>query len=133
MKISFSFLVLLTAIAMVTGCGGSQPTLGYSPKSKDRMSEVANMYNGYITASKGSLPKKLSDLDPFEPANQYGYAGIRDGEIIMGWGGSKTAESGSIVQAHDKNAAQAGGFVLMQDGTVKEMTASEFGSAKKAK
>jgi hypothetical protein len=130
---TFTALLASCLLLWVSGCGGSSTTMGYSPKSKERMGEVANMYNAFLSASKGGLPKKLSDLDPFEPANQYGYAGIRDGEIIMTWGGSKSAESASIVQAHDKNAGQSGGHVLMQDGTVKEMSAAEFNSAKKAK
>ena len=123
--------VLMVAIS--AGCGGTATQLGYTPKSKDRMDEVGAMYKSYMAANKGNLPKKLSDLDPFEPANQYGFAAIRDGEVVMFWGGAKSGDSGSIIQAHDKSISSTGGFVLMQDGTVKEMSASEFGSAKKAK
>lgn len=126
-----SALVLMVAVS--AGCGGTATQLGYTPKSKDRMDEVSAMFKSYIAANKGNLPKKLSDLDPFEPANQYGFAAIRDGEVVMFWGGAKSTESASIVQAHDKSVASTGGFVLMQDGTVKEMSAAEFGSAKKAK
>ena len=44
-----------------------------------------------------------------------------------------SASGADVVLAHEKKVPESGGYVLMQDGTVKEMSASEFGSAKKAK
>jgi hypothetical protein len=59
---------------------------------------------------------------------------LRSGEIGCVWGTilSTAANASSAVLAYEKKAATEGGWVLMQDGKVKRMTASEFQAAPKA-
>jgi hypothetical protein len=57
---------------------------------------------------------------------------IRSGDIVYYWGAGYV-DGGDKVVAYEKKVPTEGGFVLLQDGKVKEMSASEFQSAPKAK
>ena len=57
---------------------------------------------------------------------------ISGGQCVVVWGcGIKSGSS--AVLAYGKDAETKGGPVLLQDGTVKSMTAAEFAAAPKAK
>ena len=56
--------------------------------------------------------------------------GINSNEIVYIYGTGFEAGSNKVV-AYDKQAETAGGLVLLQDGTVKQMTADEFKAAPK--
>jgi hypothetical protein len=43
------------------------------------------------------------------------------------------SQGNSAVLAHGKECGESGGWVLLRDGTVKEMSASEFQNAPKSK
>jgi hypothetical protein len=122
-------VVMCLLAAAPVGCDSSSGKPGYSPKGEERLHEVWAMYQAYIGARKRP-PARLTDLEPYEPANIYGYAALNNGDLVMLWGGS--AGSGPAVLAYEKDAPQQGGAVLLQDGTVKHMTAEEFQAAPKA-
>jgi hypothetical protein len=63
-----------------------------------------------------------------------GYSAVEKGEIVVVWGTTVAGEGGgggTGVVAYEKSAPDSGGAVLLQDGTVKQMTAEEFKSAKR--
>ena len=64
-----------------------------------------------------------------------GFQALESGDCIAVWGAgiSDAAGAGSAVLVYDKNVPQQGGYVLMQNGEVKKMTAQEFQAAPKAK
>ena len=121
-----------TALAMGCRRSADSPGAGYTPDSRERLIEIGSMYKAYTTDHRDA-PRKLSDFDPYEPANQGGFAWIRDGACVMLWGG-KPPEAGSsaVVLAYEAKVPHEGGLVLMQDGTVVEMNAAQFGAAPKA-
>jgi hypothetical protein len=53
-------------------------------------------------------------------------------EIVYQWGARIDPAGGETVLAYEKKAPSEGGWVLMQDGTVKQITADEFKAAPKA-
>lgn len=123
---------LTCLLAALAGCGSAAVKQGYTPKTEDKLREVWAMYKGHLDARKRP-PARLSDLDPYEPANIYGYADLRDGGLVIFWGGSApSAGAGARVLAYEKDAPEQGGFVLFQDGTVKHLSAAEFQAAPKA-
>jgi hypothetical protein len=56
---------------------------------------------------------------------------IRSGDIVYMWGAGHVP-GGTQVVAYEKRVTTECGFVLLQDGTAKEMTAAEFQAAPKA-
>ena len=57
-------------------------------------------------------------------------AAVADGEVTVYWGAA--LGQGQSIVAYEKNAPTAGGWVLLQDRTVKQLSAEEFQSAAKA-
>jgi hypothetical protein len=124
--------VLVFLLAALTGCGTPTAKPGYTPPVEDKLREVWAMYKAHVDARKRP-PARLADLDPYEPANLNGYADLRDGGLVILWGGAvPSAGAGARVLAYEKDAPQQGGYVLFQDGTVKHLSAAEFQAAPKA-
>ena len=76
-------------------------------------------------------PTKLAELESVEPMIPVAAPAIRSGDVVYLWG-SAYSSGGTLVVAYEKKVAAEGGYVLLQSGTVKEMTAAEFQSAPKA-
>ena len=85
-----------------------------------------------LAAEGRKPPAKLAELEPVEPMLPTAGPAIRNGEVVYLWGAAYAA-GGDKVVAHEKQTPTDGGHVLLQDGTVKAMTADEFRSAPKAK
>ena len=57
---------------------------------------------------------------------------LREGTLVYLWGATYAADIEKVA-AHEKKVPAEGGWVLLQSGTVREMTADEFKAAPKAK
>jgi hypothetical protein len=77
-------------------------------------------------------PARVADLAAVEPMVPLAAQDLRSGDIVYFWGAglSSGGNASSTVMAHEKKVPAEGGWVLMQDGTVKRMSADEFRSAK---
>lgn len=123
--------VLLSAAVL-----GSTPGCGETPKTPDSLpmeeqfQDLGGLIQEYQDARK-KAPTKVQDLTEFEPAHPRGYTLLSSGQAVYVWGVG--ISSGTSVLAHEKDAEQKGGCVLLQDGSVKTMSASEFAAAPKAK
>lgn len=98
------------------------------------MEEIASMLAAN-KVSNVSPPARLDDLEPFEPNLPLSAAEIRSGEIVYIWGaGLSTAPAAAnTILAYEKKASIEGGWVLMQDGTAKQMTTEGFNATPKAR
>lgn len=76
-------------------------------------------------------PTKLADLHRYEPLAEVGFAGLKDNRITYLWGAGYKAGGTGIV-AYESGADTKGGWVLLEDASVKQMTAAEFASAPKS-
>jgi hypothetical protein len=119
----------LLALGLFGGCRGTTPT-GHTPERKEVLGEIGAMYNAYVNEHR-SAPRSLTDLDPYEPANQAGFRALRDGECVLYWGPPPKADPAATILAYDKSVPETGGCVLLLDGTIKELSASEFRDAPK--
>src|SRR5262245_61535467 len=119
--------------AAAGGCSGSGKTV-YVPTEKDKLQEIAQMLRT-VEADKTRPPARLADLGAVEPMLPLSAQDLRSGAIVYVWGArlSSGGDASSAVLAYEKKAPAEGGWVLMQDGTVKKMTAAEFGAAPKAR
>lgn len=118
-------VVVVLAAGFLAGCGGPAETPGHTPEQEELLKEVWDMYKAHVDDRKRS-PARLADLDPYEPAAIHGYVAVRDGEVVLLFGGPT---AGGTVLAYEKKVPQEGGAVLLRNGTVRQMTAEEFGAA----
>jgi hypothetical protein len=78
------------------------------------------------------MPANMAQMEAYDPLYPTACVGLVRGEIAYQWGVGLNPAGKEKVLAYEKKAATDGGAVLMQDGTVKQMTAEEFKAAPKA-
>ena len=120
-------LAAQVALLPLLGCAGTKAT---PSTSQGKLEEVREMLKT-LQSDKAKPPAKAADLGAVEPYLPTSAADLRSGEIVYVWGAGLSG--GNAVIAYDKKAPTDGGWVLLQDGTVKQMSAAEFSSAPKAK
>jgi hypothetical protein len=129
---------IVAAAALVASAAGCQQssTAPVAPKAQSAdasLNELAQLFQAFAQEKKRP-PKDMADLASITPEPPAATLGIQEGKIVVLWGGSYvTGSAGSVILAHETAAPTKGGYVLLQDGTVKKMTAAEFQSAPKAK
>lgn len=131
-----SLTVCLAMVVGLSACSSKKtdPNAG-APTPTDALQQVANMIRDH-TSSKGKPPAKLADLAGFKNHYNIGYTAVESGEVVVVWGAWVAGEGGGEgtgVVAYEKAAPDSGGAVLLQSGTVKQMTADEFRAAPKGK
>lgn len=124
-------LTAAVVLAAATGCGGSGQQAGNpAGVTKESMAELKEMVEHYQKQKKHP-PAKAADLSPMEPAFPDAVRLLASGECAYAWGAGLEPGKQAVL-AYPKNAVDSGGPVLLQDGTIREMTAAEFASAPKA-
>ena len=126
-------LAVLAASGMTMGCGGSgggTAQTNNGPTAKQALEDLVALLKFSAEENK-KPPGRPADLERFDALYMSATLGISRKEIVYHWGTSLTG--GSAVVAYEVNAPAAGGWVLLQDGTVKKMSASDFQAAPKAK
>lgn len=107
------------------GCGDSPRTGKPETVSvEEKLKDLAILYKDF-QAERKKPPQKQSDLAEFEPNHIQAFTGVSAGEIVVVYGvAMDPAKGGTRVVAHEKDAATAGGWVLLQDGSVKKLDAA---------
>ena len=129
---SFGLVVCLLAVC-AQGCARA-PLPPPAPTGAEGLQEMVGVYK-YIEYSKLPLPRKPDDFNDFVDSMPAALQRVKDGEYVVAWGVGRSAAAGAggQVLVYEKKAPTEGGAVLLRDGTVKQMTAAEFGAAPKAK
>lgn len=127
------FLSAVSLLSLVSGCGAPAPTPLVST-GEDALRELAEVYK-YLDYAKSPPPSRAEDLDNYLDSLHSALPRIKSGEIEVVWGARLTATppASNGLLAFEKKAATDGGAVLLRDGTVKQMTAAEFTTAKQIK
>ena len=101
--------------------------------NKDMLLEFAELLKAHVRDHK-KPPSKAADVASYEPIYPTAHVGIVKKDIVYPWGVGLTSggDAGSTVLAYQKDVETKGGWALMQDGTVKELTAEQFKAAPKA-
>lgn len=123
--------VVVVAVALAAGCTGpSGPaSTATGPTGKQALDDLAALLK-QVAADGKKPPARAADLEPYDAAFLSASLGISRKEIVYRWGAGLTG--GPAVVAHETAVPEKGGWVLLQDGTVKEMTAADFAAAPKA-
>ncbi len=124
-------LVLLTA----AGCSGqtAAPEKRAGPTAADGLGNLRDLFR-LAASGKAALPKSLAEFTSQEPFYPVAGPFVLSGEIGCAWGAGlkQGPEAAKRVLAFETRAAQDGGWVMFQDGTIREVTAEEFAAAPKA-
>jgi hypothetical protein len=100
----------------------------------DGLGNLRDMFR-QAAAGKATLPKSATEFTAVEPLYPVAGPFVLAGAIDCAWGaGLKEGVAAAAAKrlAWDKGAAEAGGWVLFQDGTIREVTSAEFAAAAKA-
>lgn len=133
---SVAAFVAATAIA-AAGCGGGggpKDPATTGPKPNDGLQDLKTLLDA-VKSGQQKAPKSAAEMAAIEPMFPAAGAFIQNGSIEYVWGttlGSGPDATKRMVGFETK-AAKEGGFVLLQDGTLKEVSAAEFGGLEKAK
>jgi hypothetical protein len=124
---------MITSFAI--GCGDGPPR-DSKPAGPTAADALANLRDLYTQASQGkvSLPKNLAEFTALEPFFPVAGLFVLGGQIDCDWGAGLKASATSSKHrlAFESGAAQSGGWVLFQDGSIREVKADEFQSLLKA-
>jgi len=94
------------------------------------MEELSSVIQA-VAQQKQKPPTKLADLQRFEPIASAALPALASGKYVFLWGaGYKPGGTGIV--AYEAAAETKGGWVLLEDGSFKKMSASEFAAAPKA-
>ncbi len=129
----FSLLLVLLAAITTAGCNKGTKAQSSVPADlglQNGLEELAVVYK-YIAEKGEAVPRSLDDLAERQANLPTAWDKIVSGEYVVLWGAGYSS-SGAVL-AHEKSAPTSGGLVLLQNGTVKQMTAAEFNSAPKAR
>jgi hypothetical protein len=120
-------LVLVTCIQL--GCGNPNAV-----SSDDAMKPILQDFGQFLVSTGYDgvkPPKKLQEFLPYEPMAPMAAEPLKDGRLVYYWGaGLKTG--GSAIIAYEKDAESKGGWVLLEDNSVKKLTSEQFATASKA-
>lgn len=122
-------IAAFTLFGLVVGCGGKGG--GENVITQDTMLTELKMLLTEYQKTKNAPPKKLADLNALEPSFPAAVHALSTGKCVYVWGAGLSG--GTAVVAYEKDVAEKGGPVLLQNGEVKAMTAEAFKAAPKAK
>ena len=126
------------AVVLLAGCSAAPPPVGEAgSKRAAELHEVGQLLALY-SGETGRGAGKAADLAKFEAVGPVGYRAVQAGEVVVVWGAKMPGEGDAPaapadVIAYEKDAGSAGGWVLLQNATVRQMTAAEFQAAPRAK
>jgi hypothetical protein len=131
MKSLLQLIPCLAVSLVVLGCGGSSERKGtVDDPGKGAIEDFAQFLKN-LPADGKKPPTKMAEFIPLEPMAPVAGEFLKNGSLVYFWGNG--IGSGSTIIAHEKKVPTEGGWVLLQDGTVKKMSADEFKTAPKAK
>jgi len=126
-------LLIATCLTLaVAGCSGA-PRQVAPPTPNDGLVDLREMLRRTATTGD-SVPKSAAALRALDAAYPAAGRFIGTGAVEYVWGSrlSDAPEAATRVVAFEKAAATDGGFVLLQDGTIRQVTAAEFAKLAKA-
>jgi hypothetical protein len=123
--------IVAAGVGLATGCSSPNTTAALEQEGKTALEELGLALKNLADEGK-KPPAKVADLEAVDPYLPTAGGKIRTGELVYVWGAAY-ASGGTQVVAYEKKVPNEGGYVLLQDGTVKKMSAAEFQSAPKAK
>ncbi len=130
MRHLFHVAAFAVVCGLCVGCGGGGGDVTAGDDNKVALEDFGRMLQG-LPADNWKPPTNLKELEKMEPAAPVGVQALKNNRIVYLWGAGYVA-NGKKVVAYETSAETAGGFVLLEDGSVSKMTAEELKAAPKA-
>jgi hypothetical protein len=128
-------LALVPLFVFVLGCDKSQQQAGDTDLQarKSELNEIYNLYTLYVKINQ-KPPQRVTDLTQKEQqaTSPAGVRVLQSDEYVVVWGADLTSRDGAVL-AYQKSVPNEGGWVLLRDGSIKQLTADEFKATPKAK
>jgi len=93
------------------------------------MSQIKELYE-YISMQKLKVPANFKDLEEYSGTLEDAYSLLADGEIVLHYGRGFSSGSNEVL-AYQKDAESKGGHVLLRNGSIKQVTPTEFKTLRK--
>jgi hypothetical protein len=130
-----SILTSCCVALLAAGCGGPNRPMTQEEGQQRILTQVGEMYRSY-QMSKKKPPGKFADFASVRAVAGNGYEAVRSGDVVLLYGATLPdldedpghSESAEIL-AYMKDVPQNGGYVLLLNRTIKNMTADEFKAA----
>jgi hypothetical protein len=122
----------LLIASLLAGCG-TKPAEGPAAtemSTGERLTELKELLS-LAQIDLGRAPTRVQELERYQRGSPFAYQSVAKGDLVVLWGAN--LGQGTSVVAYEKDAPTAGGWVLLQDRTVVQMSAAEFQAAPKAK
>jgi hypothetical protein len=130
-----SAVVAAVVLVVGTGCSAEKAATEKpaGPTAADGLTNLRDLFR-QAAAGTATLPKSLAEFTALEPFYPVAGPFVLAGDISCVWGaGFKDgAEASKRVLAFETRAAKEGGWVMFQDGAIREVTSEEFAAAAKA-
>jgi len=126
-------LVIVVLTLFPLGCSSTESTSAPTgaPSAKESLTDLVSLLN-HLKSENKKPPARVADIEPIEPLFQGAYLGLVRGEIVYLWDTTIDPGGADKVLAYEKAVESGSGWVLMQDGSLKTMEASQFKAAPKA-
>jgi hypothetical protein len=125
-RASFGFVAIFWAVLLaVVGCGSTNA----DPEYVKQLRAFGAAYHSYAESTR-MTPTSLDDLKKDWGNFPLVRGDIQSGQFVVAWGVSlerSSAENDQYVLGYEVDAPQNGGLVLLGGGTVREVTAEQFG------
>lgn len=125
--------LLVFFLTMTCGCS-SELGKSVNPVEAEGTSNLRDL--GQMLRLAGKPVTRLADLAAVKNQFDDTFKLIEKGDVVVVWGAQMPGEGSpgtTDIVGYLKMVPTEGGLVLLLNGTIKQMSASEFGSAKKAK
>jgi len=125
--------VIFAFALFALGCSSTESTSAPSgtPSAKESLADLVSLLN-HLKSENKKPPARVADIEPIEPLFQGAYLGLVRGEIVYLWETTIDPAGKDKVLAYEKAVESGSGWVLMQDGSLKTLEASQFQAAPKA-
>lgn len=129
-------VALVVAVSLqAAGCSSNAPVeapVSTGPTAKESLENMVLLLQHFKDQNQ-KTPARIEDVEPVDPVFPGAYLGLVRKEIVYVWGAPLNPAGSDRVLAYESTAPTDGGWVLMQDGTVKQMTQEQFSAAPKAR
>jgi hypothetical protein len=130
-RLRVALIVLLAGLG-TAGCGDEAVSTGQGLTAELMLTDLKLLLEE-LAANNRPVPTKMAEMEAYEPIRPSVYVGLLSEEIVYQWGARINSSGTDAILAYEKKAPTDGGWVLMQDGNLKEITVGEFNAAPKAK
>ncbi len=127
-------LMAVALLSLLVGCGGSGPAIEPAPPPQIRIfDEFYQAYRLYLDQNKRP-PSGPADLHPYTPGFPLASIVMNQEKHVVLWGANPefVPEPANTVLAYETVTPDSGGWVLMADGSPKQLSAAEFQATRKA-